>query len=220
MSILFWVFGLKACGILTSRPRIKPAAPALEGRVLTIGPSGTACRVALCLLLWSPSACPRDPWSMNATPEASAMTLSDSQTRSPAPAPRSVCIPNQSQMEQNPITPQARAHPVQNQGPPPSRSGWPFALCPPGRPRRPPLRGEAWEKTWAQCLPLCTQSVSQQGHPVHVGVWRARPLFQPQGHGPLWAGLALVSAAASHLPPDPAPAVQPPPTLQRASASF
>ena len=36
----FWIFGREACGILTPQPGIKPAPPALEGRVLTTGPPG------------------------------------------------------------------------------------------------------------------------------------------------------------------------------------
>ena len=37
---LFHFFGLEACGLLTSQPGIEPAAPMLEGEVLTIGPPG------------------------------------------------------------------------------------------------------------------------------------------------------------------------------------
>ena len=37
---LFLFFGLEACGLLTSQPGIEPAAPMLEGEVLTIGPPG------------------------------------------------------------------------------------------------------------------------------------------------------------------------------------
>ena len=36
---MFWFFGREACGILTSRPGIEPAPPALEGRVLTTAPA-------------------------------------------------------------------------------------------------------------------------------------------------------------------------------------
>ena len=35
---MFWFFDCKACGILASRPGIEPAAPAMEGEVLTTGP--------------------------------------------------------------------------------------------------------------------------------------------------------------------------------------
>ena len=37
---MFWFFGHEACGILAAQPGIEPAAPALEGEVLTIGPPG------------------------------------------------------------------------------------------------------------------------------------------------------------------------------------
>ena len=37
---MFWFFGREACGILAPQPRIKPAPPALEGKVLTAGPPG------------------------------------------------------------------------------------------------------------------------------------------------------------------------------------
>ena len=37
-----WFFGQEACGILGPRPGIEPAAPALEGDVLTSGPAGQA----------------------------------------------------------------------------------------------------------------------------------------------------------------------------------
>ena len=36
---MFWFFGCKVCGILTSQPGIHPAPPALEGDVLTTGPA-------------------------------------------------------------------------------------------------------------------------------------------------------------------------------------
>ena len=40
--LLYYVvfFGLEACGILTPQPGIEPIPPALEGEVLTPGPSG------------------------------------------------------------------------------------------------------------------------------------------------------------------------------------
>ena len=34
---MFWFFGHEACEILTPRPGIEPAPPALEGKVLTTG---------------------------------------------------------------------------------------------------------------------------------------------------------------------------------------
>ena len=34
---MFWIFGRETCGILAPRPGIEPAAPALEGKVLTTG---------------------------------------------------------------------------------------------------------------------------------------------------------------------------------------
>ena len=37
---MFWFFDCKACGILASWPGIEPAAPAMEGEVLTTGPPG------------------------------------------------------------------------------------------------------------------------------------------------------------------------------------
>ena len=36
---MFWFFGHKTRGILVLRPGIEPAPPALEGQVLTTGPS-------------------------------------------------------------------------------------------------------------------------------------------------------------------------------------
>ena len=39
-SVLFWIWGPKAWGILASWPRIEPAPPAMEGEVLTTGPPG------------------------------------------------------------------------------------------------------------------------------------------------------------------------------------
>ena len=38
--MFFWFCGHKACGILTSRPAIKPSPPTLEGEVVTTGPPG------------------------------------------------------------------------------------------------------------------------------------------------------------------------------------
>ena len=44
VTILFplyvWVFGPEACGILAPQTGIEPAAPELEGEVLTTGPAG------------------------------------------------------------------------------------------------------------------------------------------------------------------------------------
>ena len=37
---MFWVFGPEACWILAPQPSIEPTTPALEGEVLTTGPSG------------------------------------------------------------------------------------------------------------------------------------------------------------------------------------
>ena len=37
---MFWFFGHEACGILSSRPGIKPATPALESKISTTGPPG------------------------------------------------------------------------------------------------------------------------------------------------------------------------------------
>ena len=37
---IFWFFGPEACGILAPHPGIKPAPPALEGKVLPTGPPG------------------------------------------------------------------------------------------------------------------------------------------------------------------------------------
>ena len=37
---MFWCFGYEACGILVPWPGMEPASPALEGEVLTTGPSG------------------------------------------------------------------------------------------------------------------------------------------------------------------------------------
>ena len=34
---MFWLFGPKACGILTPWPGMEPTPPALEGEVLTTG---------------------------------------------------------------------------------------------------------------------------------------------------------------------------------------
>ena len=37
---MFWLFGHEAYGSLAPQPGIEPAPPALEGNVLTTGPSG------------------------------------------------------------------------------------------------------------------------------------------------------------------------------------
>ena len=37
---MFWFFGCEARGILAPQPGIKPAPPALDGKVLTTGPPG------------------------------------------------------------------------------------------------------------------------------------------------------------------------------------
>ena len=37
---MFWSFGSEACRILAPQPGFKPAPPALEGEVLSTGPSG------------------------------------------------------------------------------------------------------------------------------------------------------------------------------------
>ena len=37
---MFWFFGHEACGIFAPQPGIEPALIALEGKVLTTGPSG------------------------------------------------------------------------------------------------------------------------------------------------------------------------------------
>ena len=37
---MYWFFGYKAHGILAPQPGMKPAPPALEGKVLTTGPPG------------------------------------------------------------------------------------------------------------------------------------------------------------------------------------
>ena len=44
---ILWFFGFQACGILASRPEIKPTPPMLEGGVLTTGPPGKAPRYVL-----------------------------------------------------------------------------------------------------------------------------------------------------------------------------
>ena len=44
---MFWFFGLEACGILAPWPGIKPAAPALEGKVLTTGLPGKSLHIFL-----------------------------------------------------------------------------------------------------------------------------------------------------------------------------
>lgn len=41
----FWCFGQEACGILTSQGEIEPPCPALEGEILTAGPSGKSPRM-------------------------------------------------------------------------------------------------------------------------------------------------------------------------------
>ena len=40
LRFMFWFFGREACGILAPQPGIEPAPPALQGKVLTTGPSG------------------------------------------------------------------------------------------------------------------------------------------------------------------------------------
>ena len=37
---MFWLFGLKACGILIPQSEFEPSPPALEAEVLTTGPPG------------------------------------------------------------------------------------------------------------------------------------------------------------------------------------
>ena len=39
---MFWSFGSEACRILAPQPGFKPAPPALEGEVLTAGPTGNS----------------------------------------------------------------------------------------------------------------------------------------------------------------------------------
>ena len=53
---MFWFFGREACGILAPRPGIKPALPALEGKVLTTGLPGKSPRFVLNLS--------RSPWPL------------------------------------------------------------------------------------------------------------------------------------------------------------
>ena len=40
LCFMFWLCGLKACGILAPQPGIEPVPLALEGKVLTTGPAG------------------------------------------------------------------------------------------------------------------------------------------------------------------------------------
>ena len=44
---MFWFLGHKACEILAPRPGIKPVLPALEGEVLTTGPSEKSQNISL-----------------------------------------------------------------------------------------------------------------------------------------------------------------------------
>ena len=37
---MFWIFGHKACGILTPQPGIEPTPPELEGEILITRPPG------------------------------------------------------------------------------------------------------------------------------------------------------------------------------------
>ena len=46
-GFFLFLFGHKACGILVPQPGIKPATPALEGKVLTTGPPGKSLFLAL-----------------------------------------------------------------------------------------------------------------------------------------------------------------------------
>ena len=48
---MFWFLGQEACGILVPWPRIEPAFPALEGRVLTTGPLGKSPKCVFCFSL-------------------------------------------------------------------------------------------------------------------------------------------------------------------------
>ena len=51
---MFWgIFGQEACGILAPRPGINPTPPALGSKVLTTGPWGSPCDLALNLALLS-----------------------------------------------------------------------------------------------------------------------------------------------------------------------
>ena len=61
LCFMFWCFGHETCGILAPRLGIKPSTPALEGEVLTTGPSGKSPLMLvivyiLWLLLW------KHPW--------------------------------------------------------------------------------------------------------------------------------------------------------------
>ena len=51
--VIFWLFGLEACGILAPWIAIKPIPPALEGEVLTTEPPGKSlwCHVSVSLNL-------------------------------------------------------------------------------------------------------------------------------------------------------------------------
>ena len=46
---MFWLFGQEACRILVPQPRIKPAPPALEGKVPAMGPPRKSPSHSLCL---------------------------------------------------------------------------------------------------------------------------------------------------------------------------
>ena len=47
LFFMFWFFGHEACGFLAPRPGIKPATPALEGKVLTTGLPGRSLTMIL-----------------------------------------------------------------------------------------------------------------------------------------------------------------------------
>ena len=49
-GFMFWVFGLKGCGILAPWPGIEPALPALGGEVLATIPSGKPLKIFIFLL--------------------------------------------------------------------------------------------------------------------------------------------------------------------------
>ena len=53
LLFMFLFFGPKACGILAPPPGIKPTSPALEGKVITSGPSGKSLSFLKLNILWS-----------------------------------------------------------------------------------------------------------------------------------------------------------------------
>ena len=52
---MFWFYGSEKCGVLTPQLRTEPTPPALEGKVLTTGPSGKSLKALLNVYMSHPT---------------------------------------------------------------------------------------------------------------------------------------------------------------------